>query len=317
MPDQAQLQAREIGAPEGENRLERPPAQGALGVLAGRGALPRLVAEAERRRGGDAYIIALRGFAEPWAAQWPSATAGLGQVGRIFSLLRAAGCDRVCFAGGLQRPSLLNLRFDLTALRVLPQVARLLRKGDDGLLRGLAAIFEARGFQLVGAHELLGDLVAPAGPLGGRAPSSRDLEDAARAAEIVEALGQVDVGQGAVVAHGRCLAVETIQGTDAMLRGLVGQKRRAGAPIPSGLLFKAPKPGQDLRMDMPAVGPDTMRRAKEAGLNGVAVQAGGVIVLDMAATARAADQAGVFFYGWRPLGEPNGGSIAREGESGA
>ncbi|MCI4666115.1 MAG: UDP-2,3-diacylglucosamine diphosphatase LpxI [Neomegalonema sp.] len=277
---------------------------GALGVIAGRGALPRLVAEAEHRRGGNVFVIALRGFAEGWTERFPSAVAGLGQVGRIFSLLKAAGCDRVCFAGGLQRPSLFNLRFDFTALRVAPMMARLLRKGDDGLLRGLAAIFESRGYQMVGAHELLGDLVAPQGRLGARAPSHRDLEDAARAADIVAALGRVDVGQGAIVAHGRCLAVETVQGTDAMLRALVGDKRRAGAPIPSGVLLKAPKPGQDMRMDMPAVGPDTMLRAKEAGLNGVVVAAGGVIILDIAATAAAADKANIFLYGWEPAAEP-------------
>ncbi len=206
---------------------------GALGVLAGRGALPRLVAEAERRRGGAVFVIALRGFAEAWVEDWPSATAGLGQVGRIFGLLRAAGCDRVCFAGGLSRPSLFSLRFDFTALRVAPMMARLLRKGDDGLLRGLAAIFESRGFAMVGAHELLGDLVAPAGPLGARRPSARDREDILRAAEIVEAVGRVDVGQGAVVAEGRCLGVETVQGTDAMLAALKGERRRGGAPRPS------------------------------------------------------------------------------------
>ena len=161
---------------------------------------------------------------------------------------------------------------------------------------------------MVGAHELLGDLVAPSGPIGARTPSGRDLEDAGRAAEIVEALGRVDVGQGAVVAHGRCLAVETVQGTDAMLTSLRGDKRRAGAPIPSGLLYKAPKPGQDMRMDMPAIGPETMLRVKEAGLNGVAVRAGGVIVLDIAATASAADKAGVFFYGWDPEAEGTAGS---------
>lgn len=276
---------------------------GALGVLAGRGALPRLVAEAERRRGGEVFVVALRGFAEEWVADWPSARSGLGQVGRVFSLLRGAGCDRVCFAGGLSRPSLFSLRFDLTALRVAPLMARLLRKGDDGLLRGLAAIFESRGFRMVGAHELLGDLVAPAGAIGARPPLERDYEDIARAAEIVAALGRVDVGQGAVVARGRCLALEAVQGTDAMLASLKGEKRRGGAPIPSGVLYKAPKPGQDLRMDMPAIGPETMRRAAEAGLNGVAVQAGGVIVLDVAATAQAADAAGVFLYGWEPAQE--------------
>lgn len=272
---------------------DRPP----LGIIAGSGALPRLVAEAERQAGGGAFVVALRGAAEGWVSDWPHTVAGLGQVGRIFAALSGAGCARVCMAGGLARPSLSALRFDLTALRVLPRVARLMRLGDDGLLRGIGAIFEDRGFQMIGAHELLGDLLAPSGALGRRAPSAADLKDIARAAEIAAGLGALDVGQGAVVAEGRCLAVETVQGTDAMLQRLAGDKRRGGAKIPSGALFKAPKPGQDLRFDLPAIGPSTLEAAKAAGLNGVAVQAGGVFVLDIAATITAADAAGLFLYG--------------------
>ncbi|MEL6977295.1 MAG: UDP-2,3-diacylglucosamine diphosphatase LpxI [Pseudomonadota bacterium] len=274
---------------------------GVLGVIAGAGALPRLAAEAEARRGGAVFVLGLSGFAESWIEAWPHERCALGQAGKLFSTLKKQGCDRVCFAGGLSRPSLVtlakSLRFDLTAMRLAPQVARLLRRGDDGLLRGLAELFEARGFQLIAAQSLLGELLAPAGAIGRRAPSPRDLEDMARAAEIVAALGAVDVGQGAVVAHGRCLAVETVFGTDWMLASLVGQKRRQGAPIPSGVLFKAPKPEQDERLDWPTIGPRTIAAVKAAGLNGVALAAGGVFILDIVETAAAADAAGVFLFG--------------------
>ena len=279
---------------------------GALGVIAGGGALPRLVAEAERRAGGEVLVIALHGFVEDWVQDWPHVSCGLGQAGKIFGALKSAGCDRVCFAGGLSRPSLSSLakslRFDLTAVALAPRVAQLLRHGDDGLLRGLAEIFEARGFELIAAQSLLGELLAPVGALGRVQPSKRDLADIERAAQIVHAVGAVDVGQGAVVAHGRCLAVETVFGTDAMLAGLVGQTRRHGAPIPSGALYKAPKPGQDERVDLPTIGPLTIDGAAAAGLNGVAVQAGSVFILDIEATTRAADKAGLFVYG-RAVGQ--------------
>lgn len=285
-------------------RAEAPaaPIEGGLGVIAGGGALPRLVAEAEARRGGSVFIVALSGFAEPWIEAWPHERCGLGQAGKLFAALKRAGCRRVCFAGGLSRPSLAtlakSLRFDLTAMRLAPHVAGLLRRGDDGLLRGLAALFEARGFELIAAQSLLGELLAPAGALSRRAPGAQDLEDIARAAEIVAALGMVDVGQGAIVAHGRCLAVETVFGTDWMLGSLAGQTRRHGAPTPSGALYKAPKPQQDVRMDWPAIGPRTLAAAKAAGLNGVAVQASGVFILDIDETARAADEAGLFLFGY-------------------
>lgn len=272
-----------------------------LGVVAGRGALPRLVAEAvERSDAPNPFIVGLRGFAEEWIQERDHAVRGLGQVGGVFAALRAAGCRRVCFAGGLQRPSLLRLRIDLTGVRVLGRVARLLRQGDDALLRGLAEIFEEQGFELVAAQDLLGELLAPVGVLTARSPTPQDRDDIARAHAIVEALGPVDVGQGAVVAQGRALAVETVQGTDWMLERLDGERRRGGAAIPSGVLFKAPKPGQDMRMDVPAIGPETIRRAKAAGLNGVAVRAGGVFVLDVDATVAAADAAGLFICGWTP-----------------
>lgn len=275
---------------------------GALGVIAGAGALPRLVAEAESRAGGEVHVVALNGFAGPWVTAWPHTGCGLGQVGKLFAALRRAGCDRVCFAGGLSRPSLASLarslRFDLTALALAPRVAGLLRRGDDRLLRGLADIFEQRGFTLVAAQDLISDQLAPAGQIGARAPSARDLEDVGRAAEIVAALGAVDVGQGAVVAQGRCLAVETVLGTDVMLAQLSRETRRHGAAIPAGALFKGPKPGQDRRVDLPTIGPATIAAVKAAGLNGVAVASGAAFILDVAETARAADATGVFLYGW-------------------
>lgn len=273
-------------------------------MIAGGGALPRLVAEAEARAGGAAFIVGLRGFVDPWIADWPHRTCGVGQPGGIFAALRAAGCRRVCFAGGLSRPSFrtlfTTLRFDVTGLRIAPRIARLLRQGDDGLLRGLAEIFEAEGFTLVAAQELLGELLAPPGPLGSVSPSAADLQDIRRAASVVDALGAVDVGQGAIVAQGRCLGVETVFGTDAMLGDVAARPRRHGAAIPSGALFKAPKPGQDQRLDLPAIGPRTIEAVRAARLNGVAVAAGAVFVLEPDATVAAADAAGLFVYGWTP-----------------
>ncbi|MEL6316056.1 MAG: UDP-2,3-diacylglucosamine diphosphatase LpxI [Pseudomonadota bacterium] len=269
-----------------------------MGVIAGAGALPRLVAEALRRRGEAAFVVALRGAAEPWVADWPHAWAALAQGGRIFRALRGAGCRQVCLAGAVSRPGVLAAIPDVATLAMAPRLLRLLRSGgDDGLLRAVAGIFEQRGFELTPAHAYLEDLLAPEGVLGARRPAARDLDDLRRARRIVAALGAVDVGQGAVVAAGRCLAVEAVSGTDAMLAKLVGETRRGGAPTPAGVLFKAPKPGQDRRFDMPAIGPTTLEGAKAAGLNGVAVEAGGVFLLDPARTVAAADRLGLFLYG--------------------
>lgn len=270
-----------------------------LAIVAGRGALPRLIAE-DCARGGRPYrVVAFDGVPLDWTDGHPVLHAVFEKPGRLFSDLRAAGCGAVTFAGGMTRPELNPLRFDLTMLRLAPKVLRGMRGGDDGALRLVAEVFEAEGLRLVPAQGILTDLLATPGVMTRAQPTDADRDDAARAAAIVAALGAADAGQGAVVAQGICLGLESIQGTDAMLdfvarTGSAFRPDRAGA---RGVLFKAPKPGQDWRMDLPAIGPDTVRAAAAAGLGGVVVQAGGVLVLGRSETIAAADAAGLFLWG--------------------
>jgi DUF1009 family protein len=271
----------------------------ALAIIAGRGALPRLIAEDCARRGRPYRVVVFEGVALDWLDRHPTIAAEFEKPGRLFADLRAAGCGTVTFAGGMTRPGLNPLRFDLKMLRLAPKVLAGMRAGDDATLRLVAGIFEAEGLRLCAAHEILADLIAPVGVLSRASPSAADRDDAARAARIVATLGTVDAGQGAVVAQGLCLGLETIQGTDAML-DFVARTGAAFRPDPvggRGVLLKAPKPGQDWRMDLPAIGPETIRGAAAAGLAGVAAQAGGVLVLGLEETVAAADAAGLFLWG--------------------
>jgi DUF1009 family protein len=272
---------------------------GKLAIIAGRGALPRLIAEDCARTRRPYAIVVFDGVALDWLDGHPAIRAEFEKPGRLFADLRAAGCTAVTFAGGITRPGLNPLRFDLKMLRLAPKVLAGLRAGDDATLRLVAQIFEAEGLRLSAAHEVLADLIAPEGTLTRTAPAPADREDAARAAAIVAALGAADAGQGAVVAQGLCLGLETIQGTDAMLDFVArtGAGFRHDPAGGRGVLLKAPKPGQDWRIDLPAVGPDTMRAAATAGLAGVVVQAGGVLLLGRAETVAAADAAGIFLWG--------------------
>jgi UDP-2,3-diacylglucosamine hydrolase len=273
--------------------------RGGLAIVAGRGELPRLLAEDCARRGRLYRVVVFEGVALPWLAAHPSIPARFEKPGRLFAALRAAGIGAVAFAGGLARPTIRPFRFDLKMLRLAPRLLRGIRSGDDTTLRLVAQIFEAEGFRVEAAQDILPDLPALAGVHSRALPTDADRADAARAAAIVSAMGTVDVGQAAVVAGGICLGLESIQGTDAMLAFVAGTdpalRRRGG-----GVLFKGPKPGQDRRMDLPAIGPGTLQNAAQAGLAGVVVEAGGVMILDHAATVAAADAHGLFLWAREP-----------------
>ncbi len=270
---------------------------GALGVIAGGGDLPRLIAEDQRDRGLPYLICAFEGAAPAWIAGHPHAIAPFEKPGRLFAALRRAGADRVVFAGGLTRPRLRFWAFDLTAIRLATRLLPLLRRGDDGLLRGLAELVEGEGFRMVAAHDILGPLLMPAGDLARRQATRAERDDALRAAAIVAALGPFDMTQGAVVERGLCLGVETLQGTDALLDFVARTSARLRPGGGGGVLFKGPKPGQDLRADLPTIGPETMRRAAAAGLAGVAARSGGALVMGLEATVAEADRLRLFLRG--------------------
>jgi UDP-2,3-diacylglucosamine hydrolase len=183
--------------------------------------------------------------------------------------------------------------------KLLPRLYRLFRGGDDHLLSGLGRLFEENGFRMLGAHEVAPEILMPEGSLGRCHPSERDRADIARGFALIEAIGSFDVGQAAVVADNRVLAIEAAENTDPML-ARIAERRRAGrlsAPIGAGVLVKAPKPAQDRRFDMPSVGPATIEAVKRAGLAGIGVRAYEVIVAEPEALVEAADGAGLFITG--------------------
>ncbi|ESW62218.1 MAG: phosphatidate cytidylyltransferase [Rhodobacter sp. CACIA14H1] len=263
-------------------------------IIAGAGGLPAALAAAMGER---PFVAALEGFAPAGLAVDLSF-----RVERLVPFLRAlgdAGVERVCFAGAVQRPRLDPALFDPDTAVMVPRLLAAMGQGDDATLREVLAIFEEAGFALAGVEEVAPALVPSAGVLCGQV-TERDRSDAARAAVIVSALGRVDVGQGAVVQQGLCLAVEALPGTDAMLAGVAAIPtglRPAGA---RGVFYKAPKPLQDRRVDLPALGVETVRRVAAAGLGGIVFEAGGVICLDLPAMVAEAEALGLFLWAREP-----------------
>jgi DUF1009 family protein len=274
-----------------------PPGRAALGILAGGGRLPGRVAAAAAAAGRAVFIVGLDGFADSAVlAPWPHAMVRIGAVGRILATLRAAGCGDVVLIGAVRRPSVFDLRPDAEGVRLLARAGRAAFAGDDGLLAAVMKVLGEEGFRVVGAHEILQEALAPAGVLGVVAPDAQAMADIDRGVVVARALGAADVGQGCVVQQGLVLAVEAIEGTDAMLARCSGLAR----PGPGGVLVKLVKPEQDRRADLPTIGPETVRAAAVAGLRGIAFVAGATLLADRAAAIDAADTAGLFLLGLDP-----------------
>jgi hypothetical protein len=272
--------------------------EGMLAIIAGRDALPRLIAEDRQAAGLPYLVISFADAAEQWMGAHPHQAHQFEKAGRLFEALRRAGCSHVVFAGAMDRPRLKPWRADGKAVALIGKVTALLARGDDGLLSGLAEIFEDEGFAVVGAADCLEGLTAGAGVLGQHQPGEEDRADAARGAAILAALGPMDVGQAVVVVRGVCLGVEAIEGTGALLARVAAlpDERRAFAVPPCGVLVKLAKPNQDRRVDLPSIGPRTVAGAARAGLRGIVVEAGGANILERGETIRAADRAGLFLW---------------------
>lgn len=256
----------------------------ARAIIAGAGVLPGLLLAA-----GPAHVVRLEGVAsEPLDA--PEIAARFERFGALFSDLRAAGVGQVVFAGALSRPQFDPALMDPETMALMPRIAAAIGQGDDTLLREIAAIFEEQGFAVTGAADLRPDLVAAPGPISGTLSEAQEV-DAARARAVLEALGPLDMGQGAIAARGQVIGVETLQGTDAMLRFVAVTMPESG-----GVFVKRPKPGQDIRMDTPAIGPATVMKAAEAGLSGIEIAAHSVLILDREAVLDAAEATGLSLW---------------------
>ena len=268
-----------------------------LGILAGAGELPSRIIDACRAADRPVFVLAFEGSADPAAvAGAPHAWIRLGAAGDGLRILRENGVEELVMAGGVRRPSLLQLRPDWRTAKFFARVGyRAL--GDDGLLKAIIReLEEAEGFRVVGVDSLLGAALAPVGPLGRVAPDEQALEDIAFGFKIVRALGVLDIGQAVVVQQGLVLGVEAIEGTDALVARCAALRREG----PGGVLVKGLKPGQERRADLPTIGPRTLAAAAAAGLRGVAVEAGATVVIDRAALIDAADRAGLFVTGIAP-----------------
>jgi hypothetical protein len=258
------------------------------------------VADAAARSGRRVVLFPLCGAADPGRVkQYPHHWIRVGGPARFRRLAQADGCRDVVLIGSLVRPRLTQIWPDWLALRLLPKIIKLLRGGDDRLLSGIGELLEKHGFRLIGADEIAPEILMPVGPLGRFAPTERDRQDIATGLSLMRATGPFDVGQAVVVSDNRILAVEAADGTDVMLAHVADLRLggRIRSPSGTGVLVKAPKPGQNRRIDLPSIGPRTVEGAARAGLAGIAVVAGSTIVAEPERLPVTADSARLFVVG--------------------
>jgi len=274
--------------------------RGPIAIICGGGSFPGAVADAVVRGGRQPVMFGIKGWADAKIVErHPHHWIAIGQVGRFFRLAREERCTEVLFIGSLLRPPLKQVRLDWQTIKLLPRLARVFRGGDDRLLSGVASMAEEGGLRVIGLRDVAPEVFVPEGVLGRHQPTEGDLSDIARGMTLIAALGPFDVGQAAIVANNNVLAVEAAEGTDNMLARIADLRRQRRVTTPSGVgvLVKAPKPGQDRRIDLPSIGPRTIEGVARAGLAGVAVAAGSTIIAEAAEVIAVADRADVFIVG--------------------
>ena len=271
-----------------------------VGLIAAGGVMPFAVADSLIARGFTPVLFALKGACDPVAVErfrhhWIS----VGQIGRAMKLFRSENCRDLVFIGTLVRPALSEIRLDWGTLRVVGPMLAAFRGGDDHLLSGIGRIFEKDGFRMVGIRDVAPDVLMPEGCLTRALPDDIAAADIAKGRDVLRALSPFDIGQAAIVIDGHVVGVEDIEGTDGLLARVarLRSEGRIRAKAARGVLVKAPKSGQDLRFDLPTVGPRTVEGAVKAGLAGIAIVAGNTIVVEPQGMIEAADAAGLFLTG--------------------
>lgn len=266
-----------------------------LGIIAGSGDLPARLISACQKMGREVFVLAFPEATDMEAiANVPHEQVKLGAIGHAMNLLRIHGVQEIVMAGRIARPSISTLRPDMGAAKLLARLGHTFFSGDDKLLSAVIAFLEDEGFKVVGVDEILAELLAPEGLIGIAYPDKRAQADIEQGAKIARAIGALDVGQAIIIQQGVVLGVEAAEGTDGLIERC-GQLKMEGG---GGVLIKIKKPKQERRADLPTIGVQTVENIHKAGFAGIAIEAGGSLILDRKAVARTADAYGIFVVGF-------------------
>jgi len=272
-----------------------------IGIVAGGGMLPAQIAQTLRKQGHDPFVIIVEGEPgqSPELLDFANVSLPIEKFGRFLSELKTRGVTQLVMAGSItRRPKLAAVEWTLDLLTMAPSMIPALAMGDDALLTAVIRQVERRGIRIIGPHTIVPDLIAPLGALTAKRPDRASQRDIDAALTAATAIGALDIGQAAVAIGGRTIALEGIEGTDGLLsrvKDLRSHGRLAGRA--GGVLAKCSKPQQEVRADLPSIGSQTVRDAFDAGLAGIAVEAGRTFVIDFDAAVKLANELGLFIVG--------------------
>ena len=266
-----------------------------LGMIAGGGMMPIEIIKHCNNIGKDIFVVGIEPFAkEEDLKDVPHIFAKMGEAGKILKAMKEHNVHDIVLAGGIKRPSFKELIPDWEAVKIIAKIA-MKKMSDDNLFRVVMDEIESRGFKIVGIEEVVPDMLFQEGVYGKVKPSKEDMDDIERGWTVAKAIGAVDVGQAVVVQEGLVLAMEAIEGTDMVLSRAAQLRKQGKAPV----MVKVLKPGQDMRVDLPAIGLQTMELFVKYGIGGIAVEAGGILLIEKDAVIKMADESGIFIIGMK------------------
>ncbi len=268
-----------------------------LGMIAGAGMMPVEIIKHCNQHNIDIFVVGLEPFAtEEQLKDVPHVFAKMGEVGKILKAFKQNNVYNIVLAGGIKRPALKELIPDWEGTKLLAKIAVNIKKmSDDGMFRMVINEIERHGFHIVGIEEVVPEMLFSEGIYGKVKPSDEDMDDIHRGITVAKAIGAVDVGQAVVVQEGIVLAMEAVEGTDQMLSRAASLKKPGKAPV----MVKVLKPGQDMRVDLPAIGLQTIELLKKNGIKGIAVEAGGILLIERDAVIEMANREGIFIIGMK------------------
>ncbi|MCE3255551.1 MAG: hypothetical protein K0R25_1045 [Rickettsiaceae bacterium] len=266
-----------------------------LAIIAGKGELPKMIIKKCQEQQRNFLVILIAGeSSNADFLQFDHHIIGFGEISKILNILKTNNVKELVFAGGVTKPSMAGMKVDAKGAILLSKILGNKFFGDDNLLSTIISFFEKEGFAIIGADKIIDDLVAKKGVLGNAKPDSEMLKDVAIGQNALQVMSSLDIGQAIAVQQKQIIGVEAIEGTDALIKRCADLGFKQGS---KPVLVKMKKKNQNTKIDLPALGVDTIKNLAQCGFAGIAVQENYCLIINQKEVIKLADELGIFVIG--------------------